>query len=151
MSLRDSIRDELYGPDEDSVVDEVALPAYSEIIESASDPRFAFKVLAITVPAEVGLIAMFLAADNTLAGLLDLENYVCLAMIAFAIGFLIAFPIYRLIEQKLGHRGPSISLSPGVLSGYTGHEPTGYIGIWFISAGAGVLNVFLFYALLQLN
>lgn len=91
MPLRDSIRDELYGSDADSVADEVASSAYDEILESASYPHSAFKILAIAVAAEIGLIAMFFVAGDKVQGFLYDENFLYLALALFAVGFLIAF------------------------------------------------------------
>ena len=123
----------------------------SEIIESASSPHSAFKVLAITVTAEIGAIVMCFVAGDKADVLLEDENFVYAALAAFAVGFLIVFTIFRMFEHNWCRPAPSISPSPGILSGSTARRHSGSIWIWFISTAAGVLNILLFFVLLKLN
>ncbi len=148
MSLQDKIRDNLYGSDQDDVESELASSAYDEVLESASSPHSAFKVLAITVTAEIGLIAMFLVAGDRVEGFLYDENFVYLAMAVFAIGFLIAFTTFRMFEHSWGYRDRRNS---NIFSGHPTGPNTGGIWIWFLSTAAGVFNMILFYLLLKIN
>ena len=64
MSLHDEIRDELYGPQGSGDAEEAALSAVDEVLESASYPHSAFKVLAIAAVAEAGFLAMSLLGGD---------------------------------------------------------------------------------------
>ena len=151
MSLHDSIRDELYGPAEGGAADEAASFVADEILESASYPHSAFKVLAIAIAAEIGLAAMFLLAGDRVGDLFADETFLYVAAAIFVTGFLIAFTTFRMFEHSwgTGRRPGSPSLS--IVSGPAPRPYSGGIWIWFLSTAAGVLNIILFYLILSLN
>ena len=149
MSLQDKIRDNLYGSDADDVESEVASQAYDEVLESAGSPHSAFKVLAITVAAEIGLIVMFLVAGDRVEGFLYDENFAYLAMAVFVIGFLTAFTTFRMFEHSWDQRPQSNSISPSIFSGHAARPHSASMWIWFISTAAAVFNMILFYLLLK--
>ncbi|HVQ56099.1 MAG TPA: hypothetical protein VMS29_05045 [Pyrinomonadaceae bacterium] len=121
---------------QEEVVADVATSAFFNITDSIIDAHTAIKVLAITVTAEIGLFAMFFVSrDKVTEFLAESENdnfWIYGSLAIFAIGFLTAFSIYRLVANKWPH-------------------PGSHFMIWLVSIGAGLLNLLVFFALITLE
>ena len=117
---------------QEELVAHVATSAFSNITDSIIDAHSAIKVLAVTVTAEIGAFAMFyVSKDKVTEFLAESENdnfWIYGSLVIFAIGFLTAFAIYRLVANKWPHA-------------------TAHLMIWIVSISAGLLNVLLFFAL----
>lgn len=123
------------GDTQDEVVANVVTSAFSNITDSIIDTHSAVKVLAITVTAEIGLIAMFFVSKDKASDFIaehepDIWIYASIAV--FLIGFLTAFAAYRLVASRWHYR------HSGVL-------------IWIASIAAGTANILLFLAILNLE
>ena len=121
------------GEEYDDPAGAVAASAFSEITDSIIDTHSAIKVLAITVTAQIGTFLMFyVSKDKVIEFLEDAENDVWIygSIIIFVIGFLTAFAVYRLVANKWHHRNSGIY-------------------IWLVSIAAGVLNIAIYYMLIN--
>ncbi|MDI1242206.1 MAG: hypothetical protein PSX80_09830 [bacterium] len=121
--------------DHDRLVSKVVDSVFYNITDSIIDVHTAVKVLAITVTAEFGALAMlFVAKDKVLASIAESEDslWIYAAILVYVIGFLTFFASYRLVANKWRHSYSSIL-------------------IWPLSIIAGVANLFLFLALLTLE
>jgi uncharacterized BrkB/YihY/UPF0761 family membrane protein len=111
----------------------VATSAFANITDSIIDTHSAIKVLAITVTAQIGALLMFyVSKDQVIDYLEDSESDVWIygSIVIFALGFLTAFAVYRLVANKWPHR------TSGVL-------------IWLVSIAAGLLNIGIFFVLIN--
>ena len=124
-----------HGDTQDRVARNVVDVALSNITDSIIDTHSAVKVLAITVTAEIGLLAMLYVSKDKAADFLaenepDILSYGAIAV--FMIGFLTAFALYRMISNRWHHRNSGIY-------------------IWLASIAAGTANVLLFFGILTLE
>lgn len=109
----------------------VAATAFYDVTDSIIDGHTAVKVLAITVAAEIGGIAMILFAKDLVRSSLydaDTDMWIYAGAAVFVVGFLTVFAIYKLAAKRWPHR------SAGLM-------------IWVISVAAGVLNICVIYVL----
>ena len=124
-----------HGDTQEEVVANVATAAFSDVTDSIIDTHSAVKVLAITVSAEIGLLAMFYVSKDKAADFIAEHEpaiWIYGAIAVFVIGFLTAFAVYRLISNRWHHRNSGLY-------------------IWFASIAAGVVNVLLFFGILPLE
>ena len=98
--------------------------------ESIVDTQSAIKVLAVTVTAEIGLLAMFYVSKDEVNKFLESGEEVWIYALAgvFLIGFFTAFAVFRLLPKSF----------PRPFFAYT---------IWIVSVAAGLANIALFYVL----
>jgi hypothetical protein len=116
---------------QDRLVGRVAASAFYDVTDSIIDAHTAVKVLAITVAAEIGGIAMILIAkDLVRTSLNDAETdvWIYAGIAVFVVGFLTVFAIYKLAAKRWPHQ------SSGLM-------------IWVVSVAAGVLNIAVIYTL----
>ena len=124
-----------HGDTQEEVVANVATAAFSDVTDSIIDTHSAVKVLAITLSAEIGLLAMFYVSKDKAADFIaehEPDIWIYGAIAVFVIGFLTAFAVYRLISNRWHHRNSGLY-------------------IWFASIAAGVVNVLLFFGILTLE
>jgi hypothetical protein len=116
--------------DQEDVENRVERTAFYAITDSIRDTQSAIKVLAITVTAELGALAMIYVNRDEVYNFLEAgdEVWYYAAAGVFVVGFLTAFAAFRLLPRRF----------PKPFFGYT---------IWVISITAGVLNLCLFEAL----
>ena len=120
--------------DQDEVEGRVERTAFRAITDSIVDTQSAIKVLAITVTAEIGLIAFVYVNRNEAFKFLESDDAVWLyaAVGIFLIGFLTAFAAFRFVPRSLKQ----------IFFAYT---------VWIASIAAGLANIALFYFLLSIQ
>jgi hypothetical protein len=118
--------------DQDEVEGQVARSAFFAITDSIVDTQSAIKVLAITVTAEIGLLAFVYVNRDEAFKFLRSDDWLWLYAAAgiFFIGFLTGFAAFRFAPRSLKQ----------IFFAYT---------VWIISIGSGLANIGLFYILLS--
>jgi hypothetical protein len=119
----------------------------AEFLDSLNNHLRAQKVLFICVLVELLLFALVFFFPKTFSNL-PFGNIILLAFILFILGFLIANTAYRLLFPGDQQDKPVRS---GIMSGYeySSNQNNKWF-IWMISAAAGVLNIFISLAVLEL-
>jgi hypothetical protein len=122
----------LWWQDQEDVEYQVGRSAFYAFTDSIVDTQSAIKVLAITVTAEIGLLAfIYVNRAEAFKFLDDGEyNWFYAAIGAFLIGFLTAFAVFRFVPRNFKQ----------IFFAYT---------VWIVSIVCGVANIALFYLLLS--
>lgn len=120
--------------DQDEVEERVERSAFRAITDSIVDTQSAIKVLAITVTAEIGLLAFVYVNRDEAFKFLESGDMVWLyaGVGLFLIGFLTAFAAFRFAPRSLRQ----------IFFAYT---------VWIVSTVAGLTNIALFYFLLGIR
>lgn len=121
----------LWLQDQDEVEHRVERTAFYAATDSIKDPQSAITVLAITVTAEIGLIAFVcINKDEAYKFLYSGDEVWIYASIGlFLIGFFTTFAGYRLLPKSIRRH----------FLAYT---------VWIASVAAGIANIGLFYILM---
>ena len=150
MSIRDQIRDDIYGSDQDDEKIELADASvrFSDLLES-DRPYETPKTLLICVLAEIALIGAIFFGSRLVFVLMasQLVVYVVIGMILvpFLLGFTIAFTAYRLVKERFSR--PEVPFD-GPMSLIDRSSADSQMAIWFVSAAGGLANLAGFWILL---
>jgi len=149
MSMRDRIRDQLYGSAEDEARRENAAGAFASLTDPLDQPRSARKTLFIALGVEALLAGLACLAPGYVSGLLnDGEALYFAILVPFLTGFAIAFSLYRMYHQAFHPGGKHVRVRDGVMSGFSGYdERSSEWTVWFLATGGGVLNLVALYVL----
>jgi hypothetical protein len=150
MNIRDEIRDEIYGSQEDSAEVEAIATEYSQWTDKADLPYGAQKLFALALAADAALFILTLFGLGYVRYLLNSVQVFAFGLIAaFVIGFFIAFSAYKIFKNDI-QTDTEIHIDSGVMSGYSDYEAREReFTVWFLSAGGGVLNAIVWLGVLM--
>ena len=120
--------------EENKVIGQVTRSAFAAMTDSIVDTHSAVTVLAITVAAEIGALAMVFVARDKVNEFVEAQGdfWIYASIGVFLVGFFTAFATIRLLERRFAQRTLPIT-------------------IWLFSIIAGTANLALFCALLTLR
>ena len=147
MSIRDKIRDQLYGSAEDERKSEERAAELGDLDESLGNPFAAAKLLGVCIVIEGTAIALQIFARNWVRHVIAEREGVIIAFYGpFILGFLLGFSGYKFWRSSWS-RTASATTSDDMpaITDYDRGEPK--MAIWFVSAAAGVLNTLMLFVL----
>lgn len=150
MSIRDKIRDKLYGSAEDEAESESKAARFASLAEPDSDPFAAQKRLVISLIVEAAILAVIFFFPRSVRNFVyDATEFSILT--SFALGFLIGFTAYRVLKTDvLSDRDTPVQ--SGVMSGYSGYERRQrQFTIWLVASAGGVFNTLFLFLLLTIR
>lgn len=147
MSIRDKIRDELYGGEEDERKNEERAAEFEDVEVALGNPFAAAKLLGVCVLIEGTWIALQIFAKNWVRHLMEEREGVVLGFYGpFILGFLLAFSAFKFWRSSWSRPGAGkTGEDMPVFTDYDRGEPK--MAIWFVSAGGGMLNTLVLFAL----
>jgi len=146
MSIHDRLRDEIYGSDEEKQELQDYADAASALLDFPA-PHILGKRLLIAVAADVLIAAFVVFKPSIVVDLLD-EYLVVIPFLVFALGFFIAFAVFRMYQQTFSQGEAPVEIDHGVMSGYAGYDRrTKHYLIWFVAAGGAIVNLAIIAAL----
>ena len=146
MSIHDRLRDEIYGSDEEKQELQAYADAASDLLDSSA-PHILGRRLLIAVAANLLIAAFVIFKPSVVVDILD-EYLLVVPIVVFALGFFIAFAVFRMYEQTFGRGEAPVGMDRGVMSGYAGYDRRSrHYLIWFVAAGGAILNVAIIAAL----
>lgn len=146
MSMRDKIRDQLYG----SAEDEAKYEASAEAFGLVTDPRSQRKTLLIALAVDALLAILVIFAPDYVAGAAsrDGESLYFALIVPFMTGFVITFSLYRMYHQAFHPGGKHPRIEDGVMSGFSGYDQrSSEWTVWFIATGGGAVNLIALFVL----
>jgi hypothetical protein len=150
MSIRDKVRDTLYGSAADEAESERRGASYAALTDSVDRPFGAQRRLAWCAAAEAIVVAVILFAPGYVRGLLDwLDTLFYAAAVTFGIGFFAAFSAYKVFKEDI-RPDSDVPVDSGVMSGYSGYDrrQRQFI-VWLVAAAGGAVNILVLLALLM--
>ena len=151
MSIRDKIRDDLYGSEADERKSEATASALSEFTDTMDRPFAAQMRLGVAVLIEALCIGAILVFPRQVY-MIGVAALAYVAMAVFAVGAVIGFTASTLLYQWSQARDSMPVEDGDLMSGFEAEERRqSQFQIWFAAAAAGIANFILLYALLQLR
>jgi hypothetical protein len=152
MSIRDKVRDTLYGSAADEAESERSAAGYSDLLNEADRPFAGQKRIVFCLAAEVFVVAVIILAPGYVRGLIDWpDTLIYAAAIPFAIGFFAAFTAYRIFKNDI-RPDRDEPVNSGVMSGYSGYDRRQrQFAVWLVAAAGGVVNMLLLFLLLVIR
>ena len=123
MSIRDEIRDDIYGSADDSAKREETAADLADLVDQDAPPFAGRKLFAYCAVAEAVVILAILFAPRYVRGLIVMEpeGMIGSVLVPFVIGFITAFTAYRILRNDV-LPSRDIPVDDGVMSGYSGYE-----------------------------
>jgi len=153
MSIRDEIRDDIYGDGEDAAKRGETAAELADLVDDDAPPFAGRKLVAYCAVAEAIVILGILFAPRYVRGLIVIapEAVIGSVLVPFVIGFITAFTAYRILRNDV-LPSRDIPVDDGVMSGYSGYEARQRrFTIWLVAAAGGILNVLLLSLLLDIR
>lgn len=149
MSIRDKIRDSLYGGAEDEAKSERNAAAIESFTDSMERPFGAQKRLVLALLVEAVVIAVIFVSPRRAITYAGYSPYFAI-MAAFALGFTMAFAGATLMNSSLlANDDPPIE--DGIMSGFYEQERRErQFKLWLTAVAGGVFNVILLYVLVTI-
>ncbi|MEP6849536.1 MAG: hypothetical protein ABI999_11820 [Acidobacteriota bacterium] len=151
MSIRDSIRDELYGDGpEAELKSERQAAAYENLLDDDEDPWAATKELLIYAIVEAGILGLIFFAPHWVAGFAyEVRAMPYIIVMIFALGFLISFRSIKLLRTRVFKKDPTEE--DGIAAAYTRDiDRENRFNNWLLGAAGGLVNLIGFFLLLAL-
>jgi len=127
--------------------DEKLAGAANHLLDSMNNPNNALKILIISGLIESSVFGLGAIFRNTINNL-NPNSKIFLSLILFGIGFFVTFGVVRLFD--LGERKTTTRTNE-FMGGYANiSEKNRQWKFWLISTAVGVVNVILFFLMIQL-
>ena len=151
MSLRDEVRDDIYGSGENEAEVERFASEIASVADIADKPLGAQKLIAMSVAAEIAAVIVALFGLRYLRLIFDdLYIALCGPVLIFFIGFFGAYAAFKIYKDDIA-RDNDLYINSGVMSGFADYERRqSQFTIYLVSAAGGVANVLLVFALMSI-
>ena len=151
MNIRDKIRDELYGGNEDELKSEAAAAEYSDLLEGDGKPFGGQKTFLYCAAADAVVAALIIFTPSFVRSIIDGPEIIYGALATFAIGFVATFNVYRILKNDVLPQR-DVPIDDGIMSGYSGYERRQQqFTIWLVATAGGVANALLLFILTMLR
>ena len=143
MSIRDKVRDSLYGGRDADARNEEAAMSIANFTDKLERPFPAVKTLILCLVVEAAIIAIQIFAPWVVMYLmtLSLGLFRLAALGTFALGYLIAYTSIRIIRSLRTLKDADQPIESGVMSGFSYEiQRERRMFTWLICAAAGALN-----------
>lgn len=146
MSIRDKIRDELYGSDDDDRAIQESIEEYEKLSKSLSPPFAAFFTLAVCLLIEGTWIGLQFFARSWVRHFSEDEDVILLGILGpFVLGFFLVFSACKLWRSSWTVEPPTTRDDMPTFTDYNRGEPK--MAIFFVSVGGGILNTLVLWGL----